>query len=559
MKNKLSIVIVIVAITLLLGLPLYAADTDGDGLDDAQDNCKKVSNMDQNDSDGDGFGDACDYCVGNGAYDLDKDGLCDGEDNCPSVSNPDQKDSDKDGKGDVCINDIPKFNRLGSFEGSYRDIGQQVSHAFHDIIIDVADLFYGLNYQSAQSYYDSIEDLIPSSIKEYMEGMALGLTEVTPLSYDTAWNIVVLDSFSIELINMPASLKAHILPFADATGESPGCTGFAFSSKDGIFLGHNTDNQKGTENLGAVLYIRPTNGDNSYIHQFSPAFVDVGLALNDRGLGATFNVGRPNINADIGLPALFMLRYVMEKARTIDEAVAYFSDFIDRGNRFGTTGAIFLLVDFKKGSMAKVQVRSEKIKVTYEQELKPGVTYIATTNHYDEDFRDDPNFYYESSWKRLDRLMELLPQFETYDLNTCWEILTDHGTGPPDNNTISRDGTTSGTTVTNIFTADKVYYTLGMPHLYLETYGDPVEIDLKEMGNNCPMEDLYGKNSEEVHILRAFREKVLQNSSQGKQLIQLYYDLSPVIVQLMENNPETKRRIKRTIDSILPVIKDRAE
>jgi len=79
----------------------------------------------------------------------------------------------------------------------------------------------------------------------------------------------------------------------------------------------------------------------------------------------------------------------MEKASTLEEATNYFTDFIDNGNNYGHGGAIFLLVDFKDSSMAKIQVRSEKVKVTYEKELKQGVTYIATTNHFDEDFRDD--------------------------------------------------------------------------------------------------------------------------------------------------------------------------
>src|SRR5206468_2160736 len=38
------------------------ADTDGDGVPDAADNCPTVANPDQADADGDGAGDACDPC-----------------------------------------------------------------------------------------------------------------------------------------------------------------------------------------------------------------------------------------------------------------------------------------------------------------------------------------------------------------------------------------------------------------------------------------------------------------------------------------------------------------
>lgn len=51
-----------------------------------QDNCRLVSNKDQQNSDTDSFGDACD--------------------NCPTVPNIDQKDTDSNGEGDACDDDI---------------------------------------------------------------------------------------------------------------------------------------------------------------------------------------------------------------------------------------------------------------------------------------------------------------------------------------------------------------------------------------------------------------------------------------------------------------------
>jgi hypothetical protein len=71
------------------------ADTDGDGVTDADDNCRSVANADQANLDVDGQGGACDP-------DDDNDGITDTGDNCRSVANPDQADLDVDGQGDAC-------------------------------------------------------------------------------------------------------------------------------------------------------------------------------------------------------------------------------------------------------------------------------------------------------------------------------------------------------------------------------------------------------------------------------------------------------------------------
>ena len=73
-------------------------DSDGDEVDNDDDNCVDVPNADQTDTDGDGEGDACDD-------DDDDDDILDADDNCRMVANADQADLDGDGEGDACDND----------------------------------------------------------------------------------------------------------------------------------------------------------------------------------------------------------------------------------------------------------------------------------------------------------------------------------------------------------------------------------------------------------------------------------------------------------------------
>ncbi|WP_197041593.1 thrombospondin type 3 repeat-containing protein, partial [Chondromyces apiculatus] len=71
------------------------ADADGDGVQDAVDNCPAVYNPSQADLDGDGLGDVCDP-------DDDGDGVLDAADNCPRTPNAGQEDANGDGIGDAC-------------------------------------------------------------------------------------------------------------------------------------------------------------------------------------------------------------------------------------------------------------------------------------------------------------------------------------------------------------------------------------------------------------------------------------------------------------------------
>ena len=72
-------------------------DSDGDGIDDVDDNCPAVSNSDQVDSNGDGKGDACESTAV--IADADSDGVLDEEDAFPDDAT-EQRDTDGDGTGD---------------------------------------------------------------------------------------------------------------------------------------------------------------------------------------------------------------------------------------------------------------------------------------------------------------------------------------------------------------------------------------------------------------------------------------------------------------------------
>jgi predicted GH43/DUF377 family glycosyl hydrolase len=67
----------------------------------------------------------------------------------------------------------------------------------------------------------------------------------------------------------------------------------------------------------------------------------------------------------------------------------------------------------------------------------------------------------------------------------------------------------------------------------------------------CPAEKIYGENSEQLAVLRYFRETVLSQTPEGQELINLYYQWSPLIVKTIEENGVVKEEIRVLIDMFL--------
>jgi len=286
---------------------------------------------------------------------------------------------------------------------------------------------------------------------------------------------------AVDLLNMANNISpVPDPPVAEILNALRGCTGFGVSSSAGTFLAHNTDAQGvAGVNTSAVMYWYPSNGDYAYLTFDPHGWADVAFGLNQKGIGVTVNAGAPNSDAMIGYYYTFMTRYVMEHAATLKEAVKIFKDVFKRGENFGPTGALIHFVDFNTGRMAKIQLRSEAIEVTYGWKRVPGVVSIGSANHFVGDFNPDPSYYYESSWMRYDRLMDLLSDASaSFDLAGSWVILSDTNDGTPgddgvaDLNTISRQGGfgQGSTTFGTIFTKDGMYYVLGRPDVYFEQY-----------------------------------------------------------------------------------------
>lgn len=71
----------------------------------------------------------------------------------------------------------------------------------------------------------------------------------------------------------------------------------------------------------------------------------------------------------------------------------------------------------------------------------------------------------------------------------------------------------------------------------------------------CAAELLYGKSSATTELLRGFRDQVLDSTPEGREIIRLYYQLSPAIVRAAEKDERFRQLLKETSDVIVPLVK----
>ena len=67
---------------------------------------------------------------------------------------------------------------------------------------------------------------------------------------------------------------------------------------------------------------------------------------------------------------------------------------------------------------------------------------------------------------------------------------------------------------------------------------------------SCISETIYGENSFEVEYLRYLRDNILIHTTEGQEIIRLYYKWSPVLANTLEEDEELKENVKELIDTI---------
>ena len=140
MNHIFKHLLILAVLSFLLGIAL-ATDTDGDGIDDADDNCVSVYNPDQLDTDGDLIGNECDA-------DDDGDNIIDSQDAFPL----DPKYS-KDTDGDSLPDKYEQENGL-----DYQDSSDASLDIDNDGLTALEEFGFGTNHRRSDTDRDTLAD-----------------------------------------------------------------------------------------------------------------------------------------------------------------------------------------------------------------------------------------------------------------------------------------------------------------------------------------------------------------------------------------------------------------
>jgi hypothetical protein len=109
-----------------------------------------------------------------------------------------------------------------------------------------------------------------------------------------------------------------------------------------------------------------------------------------------------------------------------------------------------------------------------------------------------------------------------------------------------------------------VCYTAGSTGFTNPWYGYPAKVCEETTtttvpSNQCVAETVYGEHSEEIEVLREYRDKVLCKSATGRQMIKTYYELSPAVSEVLQKNDTARASARRVLDSLMPAIREKVK
>ena len=184
------------------------------------------------------------------------------------------------------------------------------------------------------------------------------------------------------------------------------CSCFAYSDKEHILLGRNSDFLVSLEKLYMNCLF---NLDNAYaFNGNTTAFIEMEDGMNEYGLAIGLTFIYPHIQKP-GLNAGMLLRYILEKCKTTKEA-------IDALKRLPIASAQTFTIADSHGNIVIIECNPKHLEIIYP---KGNQQFVATTNHFHSDKLKIFNAPLEiDDWQSHERYKTIKTALETHK-RTC--------------------------------------------------------------------------------------------------------------------------------------------
>ncbi|NCU33420.1 MAG: acyl-CoA--6-aminopenicillanic acid acyl-transferase, partial [Candidatus Moranbacteria bacterium] len=156
--------------------------------------------------------------------------------------------------------------------------------------------------------------------------------------------------------------------------EVRGCTAFSFTHDDRVYHGRDNDLPPFLKRISKSIYYRPQNGNRFILNTSS--FINGEEGMNNYGLVAamTFVLPKPD-EIRPGINSLFLVRYVLEKCKTVDEGILVLE-------ALPIASSCNIILTDKSEKMVVAECNPLKINIRSNEKNRTGESFIITVNHF---------------------------------------------------------------------------------------------------------------------------------------------------------------------------------
>ncbi len=243
------------------------------------------------------------------------------------------------------------------FKGNHYEMGKKMGKIFKNENVQFPIKLDSLQTEYGRESGKLLKKYFPEAAEEIK-----GITDV--IGYDNEQFTSWLMCMGCCMYNLEESNSVEVR----------GCTAFSFTHNGGIFYGRDNDLPPFLKKPSKSVYYKPEN-KNSFILNTS-SFINGEEGINDYGLIVAMTFVLPKMEEiKPGLNSVFLVRYILEKCRTVEEGIEVLK-------KLPIASSCNILLADKSKAMVVVECNPLEMNIRYPEEKDNGESFIVTVNHF---------------------------------------------------------------------------------------------------------------------------------------------------------------------------------